>query len=311
MRTDRRVFSLVEAASTSRLIGHSKAKYTTGACLGSSRGRGWRGLLAERWRHSEGDLGEILPRDTEVIVMLDGGLRVRRRGDGQLQHHDAAPGTVWLCPAGIREDMIHLFGEIRESVHLYLPAAPLAKTALEELGVDPSRARLRYEGGFRDPLIESIGRIVAQELRNPTRVGRLLAETFSTALSVHLLRSYSNLSPASHELPPVKGSLDGRRLARVLAFIDAYPDRELGLEELAREACLSPFHFARSFKAATGVSPHRYVLQRRLDHAKALLGARALSLAEVALACGFSSQAHFSSSFKQTTGVSPSVFRRS
>ena len=56
--------------------------------------------------------------------MLKGGLRVRRRGDGRLQEHEAVPGTVWICPAGIREDMIHLYGEIEESVHIYLPAAP-------------------------------------------------------------------------------------------------------------------------------------------------------------------------------------------
>src|ERR1700732_1914017 len=118
--------SCLEASAMSRILGHGKAKYTTGTCLDSSRERGWRGLLAERWHHSEGDLGEVLPRDTEVIVMLSGQLRVRRRGDGQLQRHDAVPGTVWLCPAGIREDMIHLYGEIQDSIHLYLPA--LAKT---------------------------------------------------------------------------------------------------------------------------------------------------------------------------------------
>jgi AraC family transcriptional regulator len=295
----------------SQLIGHSKAKYTTGACLDSSRGRGWRSLLAEQWCHTEGDLGEVLPRETEVIVMLDGALRVRRRGDGQLQTHNAVPGTVWLCPAGIREDMIHLYGEIRQSIHLYLPAAPLAKAALEDVGVDPGRAQLRYEGGFRDPLIEAIGRTLAAELRQPSPMGGLLVETMSAALGVYLLRTYSGLSPAAHPLPSARGALDGRRLARVLAFIDAHLDRDMTLEELAREACLSRFHFARAFKAATSISPHRYVLQRRLDRAKTLLKDDGLSLAEVALVCGFSSQAHFSSSFKQAIGVSPGLFRQS
>jgi AraC family transcriptional regulator len=294
----------------SQLIGHSKAKYTTGSCLGSSRGRGWRGVLAEQWSHAEGDLGEVLPRETEVIVMLDGALRVRRRGDGQLQNHDAVPGTVWLCPAGIREDMIHLYGEIRRSIHLYLPAAPLARTALEDVGIDPDRAQLRYEGGFRDPLIEAIGRTLATELSSPSPMAGLLVETLSTALGVYLLRAYSGLSPAAHPLAPAKGTLDGRRLARVLAFIDAHLDRDMTLEELAREACLSRFHFARCFKAATGLSPHRYVLQRRLDRAKALLKGGTLSLTEVALTCGFSSQAHFSSSFKQAIGISPGHFRQ-
>ena len=45
--------------------------------------------------------------------------------------HDAGPGSVFLCPAGVHEDMIHLYGEVRESVHLYLPAMPLSATALQ------------------------------------------------------------------------------------------------------------------------------------------------------------------------------------
>jgi AraC family transcriptional regulator len=294
----------------SRLIGHSKAKYTTGTRHGSSQGRGWRGVLAEEWSHAEGELGEVLPRETEVIVMLEGELRVRRRGDGRLQTHHAAPGTVWLCPAGIREDMIHLYGDIRRSIHLYLPAAPLAKSALEDLGVDPDRARLRYEGGFRDPVIETIGRTMAAELNDPSPMAGLLVETMAAALGVYILRNFSGLSPASHAPASTKGTLDGRRLARVLAFIDAHLDGEVTLEELAREACLSRFHFARAFKAATGASPHRYILRRRLERAKSLLTTGRPSLAEVALACGFSSQAHFSTSFKQATGVSPKHFRQ-
>jgi AraC family transcriptional regulator len=292
----------------SRILGHGKAKYTTGTCLDSSRERGWCGLLAERWHHSEGDLGEVLPRDTEVIVMLSGRLRVRRRGDGQLQQHDAVPGTVWLCPAGVREDMIHLYGEIPDSIHLYLPA--LAKTALQDLDVDPKRLQLRYAGGFRDPLIEAIGRTVSAELSDPSPVATLLVDTLSTALGVYVMRNYSNLLPGSHAPPSTRGALDGRRLARVLAFIDAQLDHDLNLEELAREACLSPFHFARSFKAAMGVSPHRYLLQRRLDHAKAMLKAGAVPMTDIALTCGFSSPAHFASSFKRATGVTPSLFRR-
>src|ERR1700732_4894990 len=201
--------SCLEASAMSRILGHGKAKYTTGTCLDSSRERGWRGLLAERWHHSEGDLGEVLPRDTEVIVMLSGQLRVRRRGEGQLQQHEAVPGTVWLCPAGVREDMIHLYGEIQDSIHLYLPA--LAKTALQDLDVDPKHLQLRYAGGFRDPLIEAIGRTVSAELSDPSPVATLLVDTLSAALGVYVMRNYSNLLPGSHAPPPARGPLEGRR----------------------------------------------------------------------------------------------------
>ena len=112
-----------------RLGGHGPAKYPTGTRLGTSEGQGWKGLLAERWRNPEGDLGAVQVSDTEIIVMLQGRLPIRRRGDGKVQHCNAVPGTIWLCPAGVYEDMIHLYGEVRESIHLFLPAVPLAETA--------------------------------------------------------------------------------------------------------------------------------------------------------------------------------------
>ena len=291
------------------IAGHARAKYVTGTRLGTSSARGWKNLRAERWRHSGGDLGEVEPRETEVIVLLEGRLRVRRRGDGQLQCHDAVPGMVWLCPAGVREDMIRLSGEVEESLHLFLPAAPLAATALQELGADPDRVCLSYAGGFRDPLVEQMARAVHAETIESAPAGNLLVETLAAALGVHLLRRYSNLRPASHSLPSVRGALDARRLRRVVEFIDSHLGAKLSIETLARQACLSPFHFARAFKAATGESPHRYLVERRIGRAKTLLAQRQLPIAAIAELCGFSSEAHLARWFKRVVGVTPGTYR--
>lgn len=293
----------------SRLVGHGDSKYTTGTRLASSAGRGWQGMLAEAWRHKAGDLGEIRPRETEVIVMLEGRLRVRRRGDGRLQYHEATAGTVWLCPAGIGEDMIRLYDDIDEGLHMYLPASPLSAGAFEELGLDPGTVRLRYEGGFRDPLIEQIGRTVRAELRRPGPFGGLLIDTLSAALSVHLLKTYSTVAPSSATPPPARGALDRRRLARVVDFIEANLDRELTLDKLARVACLSPYHFVRAFKVAVGMTPHRYLMDRRVARARALLDAGDLPLVAVGDLCGFASQAHFTSAFKRAVGTTPGAYR--
>ena len=292
-----------------RLGGHGRAKYTTGTRLGTSDGRGWSGLLAERWRHTEGDLGEVEVRDTEIIVMLQGGLRVRRRGDGRLQQCEAVPGTIWLCPAGVREDMIRLYGEVRESIHLFLPAAPLSATALREIDVDPDTVGLHYEGGFRDPLIEQIARAIHGEMIDPAPGGKMLVETLATALGVHVLRHHSSLEPASISLPAARGALDPRRLRRVTDFIETHLDEGLTIEALANEACLSPFHFARAFKAATGTVPHRYLTDRRIGRARALIAEGRLPLAEIAEQCGFSSQPHFTRWFKRIVGITPGVYR--
>ena len=289
------------------MAAHARAKYVTGTRLGNSSGRGWKHLLAERWRHSQGDLGEVEPRETEVIVLLKGCLRVRRRGDGRLQCHDAVPGTVWLCPAGIPEDMIHLSGEVEESLHLYLPAAPFAAMVLQELDVDADGIRLRYDGGFRDPLVEQIARSIHAEMVESAPAGNLLIETLAPALGVHLLRRYSSLEATP--LPAARGALDARRLERVKEFVDSHVGEDLSIDALAKQACLSPFHFARAFKAATGLAPHRYVIECRIGRAKSLLAKGRLPIDGIAERCGFSSQAHLARWFRRIVGVTPGEYR--
>ena len=240
-----------------RVTGHGRQKYVTGTRLGTSRGLGWTGLLAERWSHVEGDLGEVEPRETEVVVMLQGRGRVRRRGDGRLETHDAVPGTVWLCPAGIREDMIRVYGDIRETLHMYLPTSSLAETFLRETDADLDKVSLHYDAGFHDPLIEQIAWSVYEEMTEPGPVGSMLAETLASALGVHVLRHHSNLESGSVSLPKARGALDYRRLRRARDFIDAHLGEALSIETLADQVHLSPYHFARAFKAATGKSPHR------------------------------------------------------
>ena len=289
---------------------YRKTKYTTGTRLDTSSGRGWKGVLAERWSHSAGDLGEVQVRDTEVIVLLQGRLHVRRRGDGQLQQCDAVPGTVWLCPNGVEEDMIRLYGEVEESLHIFLPALPLSQAVVRETGIDPDAVDLHYQGGFRDPLIEQIAWAIRAEMTEPGPAGKMLVETLAAALSVHLVRQYSNLAPASISLPTTRGALDPRSLRRVTDLIEARLGEDLTIEALAKEASLSPFHFARAFKRATGTTPHRYLTYRRIERGKALIAKGELPLAEVAEECGFSSQAHFTRRFKQFVGNTPGDYRR-
>ncbi|MCY3827586.1 MAG: AraC family transcriptional regulator [Rhodospirillaceae bacterium] len=291
------------------LAGHGRAKYTTGTLLESSRDRRWSGLLAECWTHGEGELAEFLPRETEIAVMLEGRVHLRRRGDGRLQHSDAVPGMIWLCPAGVREDMIKAYGDIAEMIHIYLPAMLLSETALRELDVNPKVVRLHFDGGFRDPLIERIARAIHAELLDPAPAGKMLVETLGAALGIQILRRHSNLERAAISLPSVRGALDPRRLRRIAEFIDAHLSEDLTVETLANEACLSPFHFARAFKAATGTAPHRYLTDRRIEHAKSLIAEGRLPLVEIADVCGFSSQAHLTRWFKRIVGTTPGAYR--
>ena len=292
-----------------RLGGHSRAKYASGTLIGSSEGRGWDGLFAERWRHGEGELAEVEARDTEIVVMLRGSLSISRRRGGRREQHRWAPGAVWFCPVGVGEGTIRLHGEIRESIHLFLPAAPLAAAAAEELGVDPGRFGPRHDRCVRDPLVEQIARAIRAEMLDPAPAGKMLVETLAAALGVHLLSRCSGLAPAAVRPPALRGALDPRRLSRVTGYIEAHLADELTVERLAGEACLSRFHFARAFKAATGMPPHRYVTDRRIARARALIARGGLPIAEIAAACGFSSPAYFARWFKRLAGATPSDYR--
>ena len=205
--------------------------------------------------------------------------------------------------------MIHLYGDVHESMHLYLPASPLSATVLREIDIDDRDVRVDYKGGFHDPLIEQIAHAIRSEMVDPAPAGRMLAETLGTALAVHVLRNHSNIEPASTSMPSVRGGLDARRLRRVADYIEAHLGQDMSIETLANEACLSPFHFARAFKAATGTAPHRYLTDRRIDRARSLIFDGQMPLAAISEVCGFSSQAHFTRWFKRIVGVTPGVYR--
>ena len=146
-------------------------------------------------------------------------------------------------------------------------------------------------------------------MTHPSPAGKLLAESLASALGVHILRHYSNLKPAAVTLPVARGALKPIRLRRVRDFIEAHLDKGLSIETLASEACLSPFHFARAFKAATGMAPHSYVTDRRIEKAKSLILQGRLPLAEIAHVCGLSSQAYFTRWFKRHADTTPGAYR--
>lgn len=134
---------------------------------------------------------------------------------------------------------------------------------------------------------------------------RLLADQVAHTLALHLLDRH-----AAAAAPPRAPGLPPAALARVVEFIRAQPDGHPTLAELAAVACLSPSHFLRRFHAATGRTPHQYVLRHRVAHAQDLLTRTDMAACQVALACGFSSQSHLGTAFRSQTGLTPGQYRR-
>lgn len=116
--------------------------------------------------------------------------------------------------------------------------------------------------------------------------------------------------PRDISVQRVIGGLPQCRLHRVTEYIESNLHGDLPLAQLAAVIHMSPYHFARLFKQATGVSPHRFVLQRRIRTAATLLGDSTSSITAIARAVGFATTSHFSTTFRRITGVTPTAYRR-
>lgn len=98
-------------------------------------------------------------------------------------------------------------------------------------------------------------------------------------------------------------------LRRVTGYVEDNLARNPALTELSAVTCMNPFHFSRTFKASTGLSPHQYVIQRRVEKAKRLLVNTDLPLIEIAHLCGFSDQSHLAKHTKRLLGITPRALR--
>ena len=289
--------------------GHGPEKFTAGGVLLCSAGRGWRGMSAELRSHPAGEIPSYVPTFTEIAVHVRGASVVTRQASDMLQRTPASPGTIWLCPAGLREEFVRISADIDEVLHIYLLPNPFLALA-KHTSQDFTAETVRYDAGFRDPLIAQIAEAVLAELRHETSCGNLLIETLADSLAVRLLGSYSSLRVDPMGEARRGRGLDARRLQRVIDYIDANLGNDLTIEELAAAAMLSRFHFARMFKATTGQSPSHYIGQRRLEQAKVAL-AQGRSITEIAFDCRFSSESNFVRSFRRATGVTPGQYRSS
>ena len=159
---------------------------------------------------------------------------------------------------------------------------------------------------FTDSLVEELCLRMWREAQEGGSLGSLFVDTGVTLLVALLAR----LAERSAKPLQGRGGLPPQRLKRVIDYIHGHLDGDLRLDELATASGLSASHFVRSFRAEMGMSPHRYVVEARVEHARQLLERSQLPVADIARLCGFSSTGHLAAWFKRLTGLRPSEYRQ-
>lgn len=198
-------------------------------------------------------------------------------------------------------DMELRFGAAARSTNLLFPVGYLDHLMTPDMSGPASP--VLYSNDDRLP---QLVKLLEQEILFPGFASDLLVESLMRSIVALLKQCRLHADAATSGrvyMSPV-------RLKRVFDHVESHLNQPIHLAELAGIAGLSVFHFCRTFKCATGVSPYHYVSQRRLERGRELLTNSKLPIADLALACGFSNQSHFTAAFSKELGISPARYRR-
>lgn len=218
--------------------------------------------------------------------------------------HDWIPSTLAFLPRN--SNLCSFASDTYRGSGIFLSHEMLAETAADHVNLDT--ADLEFKQVFNPAMVSLAGSIRAFAHTGELAAWPLLTESLSISLSAAALKSFSDT--ANTALSQLRNGLDADRQARVVDFIHANVSKPLTIADLASVAALSPYHFARSFRKAMGVTPLRYVATMRAERAKIMLKTTQLPLVDIAFQCGYSSQQHMNAAFKAITGITPGEHRR-
>lgn len=232
----------------------------------------------------------------QVGVSFSGHRAAVFESGGHTVERDIPPGSVFVTgPDPISWTHIR---EHTEAMEIYPDLGLLASLA-------DGPPALRPAAATRDGTVLAIASILKRVHTTGCDLSDVAASTLAHRIAEHILDNHAGRTGRSRP-----GRLDRRTVDRVASFVDAELSGELTLDRLAAVATLSPFHFARAFKATTGLAPHQFVMSRRIERARTLLITSRDSVVDISHAVGLSNVSHFRRVFRGHTGVLPGEVRK-
>jgi AraC family transcriptional regulator len=265
-----------------------------------SSGESWRGMRLDQVLLAPAEESEGYFPHHAVIVYPKPlyGLEISTPGENT-RVVDISAGAVSLIPAGVPY-------RSRWQVPCELIIVRLQPDGQDSVMPESSRSLSRVVVGADDELLRDLVLALRKEVQRGADGSPLYAQALGSAMGAHLVRRYG--APILAETRR-KGGLPGRRLQELRAYVEQHLSSPLHLPQLAQLAGSSVRQFARAFKESTALTPHQFVLLRRIERAKTLLAGSTLTVTDIAQACGFASTSRFTSAFRRVTRSTPTAYR--
>jgi AraC family transcriptional regulator len=263
----------------------------------------WGSVAATRFRMRKSDV-TLPPLGVPAFGVNYGQqMKLERTLNGRTVGATAVAGHLSLLPPDAMTRWV--LDKPGDVVVVFLNSRLFRRAVEEGAGRDPRSVEIAPRFVIRDLVLERIAHRLLQEISEPGPSSRLVTEDLAQELAAHFLLAHCNVDPRraarSYRIAP-------RRLMRIQEFILSNLKSDLSLEDIAGAAGMSLFHFAKSFKQATGRTPHQYLTAQRLLRARALLHDASFSIGEIARMVGLS-HSHFTVVFTRQLGMTPSKFR--
>ncbi|MCV9946530.1 MULTISPECIES: AraC family transcriptional regulator [unclassified Rhizobium] len=274
--------------------------------IGGVHRRLWNGIVADVWDVECASYagGYYVSRDPRLFIMLDkrgpGNSRIKLSPKAQGAIQDTEKRPISYVPAGMEvwADLTDVHS-VRH-LDLHFDADTISRRLMED--IDPRRLE-SPQLLFSDERVLSLAQLVAAECLNPEPLHDLYGDGLALALIIDVLKIVK-------AMPRKRSKLASWQLRRATEFIEENCLRNIRLEELAGLTGLSQSHFSHAFKASTGIAPHQWQTNARLDRAKRLLVESENALTAIAAETGFADQAHFTRVFRKHVGITPASWKK-
>ena len=267
----------------------------------SSQGLNWQNIQFDYYRHCQYVLPQNCDSQHLLKIFLSEG-EIKGSLNGREWTENVSSGDIAIIPANT-----DYCADFESEIEFILLS--IQPSLLRDLAINKASTAVKILPRFtvRDPLISGIATTLKTQLGNNCDSCSDYARILANAIAIHLFKKYSEPSLA---VDNACKSATKRKLQVVLEYIEQNLDEKLTLSLIAKQVNLSKYYLCRLFVRHLNISPHQYIIQKRITRSKQLLKQKlSMQIVDIAFDCGFASHSHFNRQFNKNVGMSPKAYR--